>query len=869
MSAKWIRSKQWDDQHIPSWAWPLKLLLRAFSSIPLAVTLLSCVVLYATMASVPVGLIALGPTYALYGLTLLGVVAIGAVVPAAALWRLMRPRTGVGLRFAATVLLLVALVGSCGWLWAKFLWPSLQYDAVQHTGVRLFAGFVNRYYSTTLRRLPGMEMSELEFYGWWPLRVILVLFILNMVTATVRRIEFTFPHLGVLTVHTGIVTVALGSLYYHGLKQEGDTLLWGGRDAAPDGKPTIGPPQGGFYDNTRVALWAREGESDWGQRPIQVPRYNDYNLEAGGGLTAATIVGRGGSAGDDEGRTLNGPVAEPPAGASGLDKDLSFRIVGYASYADPVSDFVQAPIPPSGKTNPLRFVSLHGTATGEHGSEYAFYFLPDSPAGRVSEFRDDNGRAIFALEYTRGMPAQRWNDLCESLPVGARHALVVDVPGKDGAAPEHGVYAVQAGTTLEVGKSGYKIQVKELDPTPPFPIITEGYRGASSSVAVVRISTPEGKSYDRWVYHRFPEISQDLLDEKNERGMPKRRDADPAIRLSYLDASTFQVYMDEHADGTVRGCVRLPAGPARTFDHVQERGVVEEVLPRKDAAKDPKVDLVFGARWAHAEAFEHPSVVAPTKRDKSAIGTHEHAMLAIEVTAGQSKRIVWLPFTKYIGVNMGTERTIKLDDGRSLSLAFGRLNHRFPDFLIQLVDFEMIAYDHRGAPRDYQSIIRVVPVHDGSGPLPFQTYEHVTKLNAPLQAPFEWSDDRSYLANVFGQFASRLSPRQFKLSQAGWDAEGWRQTQQLADEGKLPRAYAGFTILGVGNNPGIHVIAAGAILVSIGIPWAFYIKPLIVRRRKAKLQAQVAAGTYRKPGVPERDPGDKHVQGREAIGVGQ
>ena len=35
MSAKWVRSKQWDDQHIPAWAWPLRFLLRTFSGIPL------------------------------------------------------------------------------------------------------------------------------------------------------------------------------------------------------------------------------------------------------------------------------------------------------------------------------------------------------------------------------------------------------------------------------------------------------------------------------------------------------------------------------------------------------------------------------------------------------------------------------------------------------------------------------------------------------------------------------------------------------------------------------------------------------------------------------------------------------------------
>ena len=81
---------------------------------------------------------------------------------------------------------------------------------------------------------------------------------------------------------------------------------------------------------------------------------------------------------------------------------------------------------------------------------------------------------------------------------------------------------------------------------------------------------------------------------------------------------------------------------------------------------------------------------------------------------------------------------------------------------------------------------------------------------------------------------------QFKLSQSGWDRSGWEQSQQLVDQGMLDEPRANFTILGVGNNPGIHVIAFGSILMSIGIPWAFYFKPYLVRREKRRLAAMHA-----------------------------
>ncbi|MCA9304269.1 MAG: hypothetical protein KC996_09120, partial [Phycisphaerales bacterium] len=57
----------------------------------------------------------------------------------------------------------------------------------------------------------------------------------------------------------------------------------------------------------------------------------------------------------------------------------------------------------------------------------------------------------------------------------------------------------------------------------------------------------------------------------------------------------------------------------------------------------------------------------------------------------------------------------------------------------------------------------------------------------------------------------------------------------------LDKPRVSFTILGVGNNPGIHLIALGSIFMGIGIPWAFYVKPWLVRREKARIAASVAA----------------------------
>ncbi len=841
MSDKARRSNAWDDQHLRGPVlYPVRLVVKALSSISLAVCLLSLTVLYGISASVPVGLLVLAPTYLLYGLSAV-LVAGGVTIPAFVGVRRLTRNTQRPARFIATfVVLLVGIMGGLA-LWRMFVWPQLRYDPTTQEGFRLFAGFVERYKNITLRRLPGIEMSELEYYAWWPLRVILLTFVVNMVFATVRRIDFTVRNIGVLTVHTGIVVLALGSVYYAGLKQEGDTLLLAGAIDPRTGNPSVGPPQDMFYDNTRVALFVNAGNEGWEQHPLHdIPRYNNYNVGATSGASAWATGKLKQPGAEETERELSLPVAPIPN--SSIPPDVSLRVVGYAAYAEPGTDWVKGT---TGQGDPLRFVYLHSQLPDDEGHIsddpiYTVFFPPRSPADRIT------GNDVFSLEYTlgagAGMTPQRWKDLTETLPPRTMHALVVEVPQPPPGTSFRAVYPVQIGSALTIGDTGFRIGVKQLEPTPPFPIITDGYRGATSSVAVVSITPPNGEAYDRYVYHRFPEINQDLLKELKPNGQPVRRDADPSIRVSLIEADQLYVYMDEPgSDGTTRAIVRQKGGAVKVIDSIAP-GSRFEVLD--------KVSLRIGERWPSAVKFERPRPVPPEEQKKDEVGTHQHSMLAVEAATTIGGRpytqVVWLPFSRYMGVMASNQRRIDLPDGRSLDLMFGRLQRPLPGFQVRLLDFEMIAYDHRGAPRDYQSIVRVVPT-GAPGTARFEMFDHVTKLNSPLQAPFHWDDQRNWLTNLPERLVAGMSPFQFKFSQAGWDQQGWARTQAQVDAGQAKRPIASFTILQVGNNPGIHLIAAGGIMMGLGIPWAFYLKPWLVRREKRRIQEAVAAGTWKPP----------------------
>lgn len=890
MSAKWIRARKWDDQHLTGWLTPVKVVLRVFSGIPLAVVLLTLVTFYGILASVPIGLIALAPTYIIYGLTALVTVALLALVPVWLLRRgLRQARVAKAARFTITLIAALALVIAAAALWSMLVWPRLRYDPVTHTGFRVFGSFIDQYKSVQFRRLPIMEMSELEFYSWWPLRLVLVLFVINMVTATVRRIEFSFPYIGVLTVHSGIVVIALGSVYYAALKQEGDMLLMAGPMDA-DGQAAIGPPETGFYDNTEPALWVTQHpDRGWEQRRLGrngstsgvargVPRYNDYNLNA---LQLKNLppMARGDSR--DHG-ALNllvpdGPKAE---GQQVVDQDIKFRIVGYASHAEltrqwvPAEDAGLAAAGAAGSGTALRTVEAYLTLPPDPNDpnsprpdvpQRTWQLLPDVPSRRI-DVLEVSGTPLLGIEYTRerkaddqgprlgGMSEQRWKDLASPLPTGTNHALVV----RHAASGFEQVIPVKQGERFTVGQTGYAIEVVNLSADAPFPIITRGYQGARSSVAVVRVTPPakDGVTpppFERWVYHRFPEINQDLVDtppgEQSTMGGSgsSRRAPDAGIDIVYVDASILQIYLDERADGTVRSLVRLPGGVATITPTAADEAGGQSV------EVTPGLKVKLAGRLDGAVSVEYPFNTPITQRDTRAIGNHQRASIALEVAASVKKTdggvepwktVVWVPFSQYARAQSSEgQRIVRIPDGRSVNVVFSRVRHEFwPPMALALERFEMTPYPHSQTPRDFSSDLVVMRRWAGK----HEDVKRHTSLNEPLleRTPFQRREDLPAVANALGWLMSKIAPNQYKFSQAGWDQSGWMDSLALVERGELKRPMARYTILGVGNNPGIYIIATGAVMMSVGIPWAFYVKPWLMRRRKKKIQEQLARGEY-------------------------
>ncbi len=75
---------------------------------------------------------------------------------------------------------------------------------------------------TMVRQLRPFELTEFEWFHWWPFVTLMLLIAANITWTTLRRIPFRPVNFGVWMIHSGILTVISGSLWYFFTKLEGD-----------------------------------------------------------------------------------------------------------------------------------------------------------------------------------------------------------------------------------------------------------------------------------------------------------------------------------------------------------------------------------------------------------------------------------------------------------------------------------------------------------------------------------------------------------------------------------------------------------------------------------------------------------------------
>ena len=165
------------------------------------------------------------------------------------------------------------------------------------------------------------------------------------------------------------------------------------------------------------------------------------------------------------------------------------------------------------------------------------------------------------------------------------------------------------------------------------------------------------------------------------------------------------------------------------------------------------------------------------------------AAMDLEITSGSTKLIRAVPYQAYLS---GRPTSIRLPSGREFYVMFSHCSEELPE-AIRITRHEFKTAPASRMPEDY-----ICDLEIGGG---INTRTETLKLNFPV------------------------SIGQFRLHQSTW-----RPKEETPSDYSDPSAI----ILGVADRPGILLIFVGSIALCMGFPYAFYVKPLILKYKSRR-----------------------------------
>lgn len=708
-----------------------------------------------------------------------------------------------------------------------------------------------------VRQHPWIEKTEYEWFNWWPFYLVLILFCLNLSVVTIRRIPLRLLNAGVWTIHTGIITLILGSWWYFGTKVEGDAPVFRRRVvielpdraepihlvAVPGSRTSaiVGPDRWDFSIADTNTDWPILSDEHKGERAYAVnvsvtktggasfirqlldgyPQYTEDVIPGKG--RAVKVVGtklvddrvrmrleyepqeyfhvmntwalftRRSGAEEWHERPIEGigryhdrigarelvfaeedmplrplDVRVPAVDADDPLHDASVRVTGFLRYANMQRRWRDG----GPRLNPV--LSFSAWSSQGHNERYDLVLLD------AQRRRTDTGMAELI-----------WLDDASQLaeiPRSAMSILRIATPatGKTIEVPltrQTVVGSEGAFTPLEGTELSYRISDVFSDLAIP---------GADEtlSVAMVDVKAPDGEF--RRMVADDPARTRDMKEGSDPHGsrQPSER-MDPRIAITFERGTAPLVFVVTNA-----GAIHLlhNEGVQRAMERGVSVGEKVEVLPGFFVRVD--------ALYTHAVQDAKPLVVPENRRQRD-VG-ESLAMIRLEVSSGGSTETKWVSFNSYIFPGAGyaasgrfsyTPSTFRGPDGRPVEVVFSRERRRLPNPVV-LDDFELLTQIGGYVPgqmvsiRNYKSHLRFASGDSWSAPVPIE-------VNSPTDFGGLW------------------------YFQATWDPP----------ERGAPGSGMNHTGLGIGNRNGVHVQLAGCCLSVAGMLFAFYVKPILRRRR--------------------------------------
>jgi|GEM_PF-1422705 len=485
---------------------------------------------------------------------------------------------------------------------------------------------------------------------------------------------------------------------------------------------------------------------------------------------------------------LDHAVHPDAVGALGQNfKDVRVKVVGFYPYTVLQPQWVGSDAP-AGDSAPNPAIRLSMTVAGESGGNW---LIGKIPAQRIL----DAAEAPFGVEYLYRPDPQRLADLAMPFKGG----VGVTVRSKK--------HKFEETLTLEEGKEvtlkGTPYTIKAAGQM-ALPLVSKGYEGAASNALNIDVVRDDGDTnfrFTRMAVHRFPELSPDFIEEGGKRKRVQAR-VDHDIEIIFHDAQRDQFYVVEHADGTFELIHRARGGSVTRQPMTIGKAVDVKVVT-------VPMRLAILERSANAKQVDVPFAIDPKQRPRSVtVGEAlPYSVIELEVSKGEWRTNAYVPFTQFASIAeppLG-RLPVYVDVPGAGKVAFAHSTVRRPlPSEMTLISFEPIKF--KSAQRTYANYRSTLQArHSETG----KVDTLVTQLNEP--------------ATHHGLY----------FFQAAWDGNDNARPEQR------------FSVLGVANRPGVVPMTIGSIMIILGIAYAFYVKPILLKYKKQAIAAMVAANGAR------------------------
>lgn len=614
------------------------------------------------------------------------------------------------------------------------------------------------------------EKDELAFFNAWPLALLMILMVATLVTVTIERIPFTPVRLGAWIIHTGIVTLVFGAFWHYSNKVEGSVLI------------PLGQTVNNYFDRWERALYVKTGGLVAIAPLPELPRFYAYDQTLG---NADYLQGRGL---ENLNPIIRGPQVMTAGEMIGV-KDLRLGIVGYWPYADIRERLIDAP--------------------GSKAVGFAMELPdPDTREPQNILLTGSNmryARATWGAVDFEHRPVESIDELTNILESSLHlHQLHVRLPGLDQKID------VQVGETREFRLQGYTLKVEAFDPR---------WRTMDQQIRpmlTLMVTTPS-QSFRRQVLMGVEKPTDWLLKAEGAGPLGKRQDnpLDDQLKLTYT-------LNDPHNLLPPNGSVKYTLFTTPSLPGTAVLGVPLNEAPSPQTLKPGKSHLVLReARAASAVMMaaatgkplpppeevaveierrdgvaveQYVEEVPREKRDKDMGASGAKQVVRVRATAGDWSQELLVPFVQQATIMPWQGGLLDVPGATMPAQLQLSTSLRTLPAAIKLDKFEAEAYGGVEAQanamiRNFESHITITDRETGK-----QT-QGIVSLNEPV-------------------FYSR---NHWIFFQSQWDPTGQR-----------------WSVLGVGNRPGVMMMALGCGLIIVGIFYAFYIKPIIIKLMKKR-----------------------------------